>query len=103
LTELPPVATGRELTVALLVPEPGIVTSTEEMPVKVVVVVGSAVADASSLGRGRVTMAVLFGNLVFPEIGVLGPGVLAEGMEISVGASLVDDGTTGGTSPPRRV
>lgn len=48
-------------------------------------------------------MAVLFGNLVFPEIGVLGPGVLAEGIEISVGASPVDDGTTGGTSPPRRV
>jgi hypothetical protein len=86
-----------------LVPEPGIVTSTEEMPVNVVVVVGSAVVDSPSLGWGRVMMAVLLGNLVFPEIGLLGPGVLAEGMEISVGASLVDDGTTGGTSPPRRV
>jgi hypothetical protein len=73
------VATGIGLTVGLSVPEPGIVTKTDEIPMMVVVVVGSSDRETLPSEVGRVAMEELLGKVVlgnggFSEIGVLGLG-----------------------------
>lgn len=99
------------MTVGVSVPEPGIVTKTDEMPVivNVVVVVGSSDCVAFPLRSVRVAMVLLswkfvLGNTGLPDIGVVvadSPGIITS--EACVDASLADDGRIGGMFPPRRV